>query len=413
MHAYGKWIVVSALVCGLLATVAWTQDRDRPERVERRGRGDVERPEARRDRDRDDERGQRQGPEIRVVVMRHQPVHAAVETLEQLFDQEVFDDARKHLAIAVNEPGNALVLVGPEELVNHIEGLLEDLDRAAAEQRELQEEREDEARQRQRQWDREMREMGGDVRGDMREREEIERHEMREREEMERRERMGDRPLRQRPYMRDFWQEFQRGRPRLRLQQRFPDLPDRDRMMEQFRNELREDTERWLGPRDPEPAEDVRRRGHADRDQPGPRIEMRRRLRDNPDADRRDREPRRGAAPRDDRARRDDASGDPRPLRRRAESAWQPAPKAMAGVPGLRPLLNKDVQNELKLRPEQREKITNALKRAYEESRRLRAEGKPGVEPLKAAMEFIMGTLGPEQRTRLKEILRHRAPHDE
>jgi len=52
------------------------------------------------------------------------------------------------------------------------------------------------------------------------------------------------------PRMRDPRNEFERWQPRLRLQDRFPELPDRDRMMERFRDELRDDVERWFEPRD-------------------------------------------------------------------------------------------------------------------------------------------------------------------
>jgi hypothetical protein len=90
-----------------------------------------------RDRDDDAKAKHRDGPAIEAVALHHQRVHAAMETIEQLLDQELFEDARANLALAVNEPANAIVMVGPPELVKRLSGLLRELDEMAEERQKI------------------------------------------------------------------------------------------------------------------------------------------------------------------------------------------------------------------------------------------------------------------------------------
>jgi len=89
-----------------------------------------------------------QGPAVRVVSIKHQPVGAAAETLRQLLRSGPLAQARGALSIAENEPAGALILVGPAPLVDRLEDLLLQTDKAAAERREMEFQRQREMRER-------------------------------------------------------------------------------------------------------------------------------------------------------------------------------------------------------------------------------------------------------------------------
>ena len=123
-------------------------------------------------------------PEYRVIGLEHLPAPEAMETLQQLFKSEVFNEIRGILAFAVNRPANAIVIVGPQRAVDLLEGMLQELDELAGEHRDRMKDREADHRER-------MQHEHAERREHM-EREEAEHHEMeeRERERGEHRERM-------------------------------------------------------------------------------------------------------------------------------------------------------------------------------------------------------------------------------
>lgn len=177
------WTVTLLLVVALGVMVATAEAREDKA-------ADVERPD---------------GPAVEAVALEYQPVHAAMGTIEQLLDQDLFDDVRENLALAVNEPANAIVLVGPPEVVERLSGLLHDLDKMADQRREMDRERGKEQLEHLREmrerfgkdFDRMPRESGrcpgcrrGEAPREMGERENAERRDTRRREETEERKRM-------------------------------------------------------------------------------------------------------------------------------------------------------------------------------------------------------------------------------
>jgi len=85
---------------------------------------------------------------VRVVPLKHEPAGAAMETLHVLMKSDGCAGMRGRVAVAANEPANAVVLQGPEALVEGLSDMLIDLDKAAAEHREMMSVREREERER-------------------------------------------------------------------------------------------------------------------------------------------------------------------------------------------------------------------------------------------------------------------------
>lgn len=135
MRTHTKWFIATALVLILGLTFACAAPRDEGTREEgkREDRKETEPPE---------------GPEIRVIMIRNQPVGHAMHTLERLLDHEMLEEVRAHLATAENEPANAVVLVGPPDLVGRLADMLQELDGLTAERREIEQERMREMRER-------------------------------------------------------------------------------------------------------------------------------------------------------------------------------------------------------------------------------------------------------------------------
>jgi len=189
------------------------------------------------DRDEDEEEAEDregEGPEFRVIGLEHQPAQKAMETIEQLFESDLFDAVRDKLALAVNEPANAIVVVGPERAVDLLEGMLRELDELTAEHHERMKDREAEHRERMRH-------------------EHAERREMEERERAQRRERGQDRP-----------RGMEEHRPELRQE-------NLRRYMEQMRK-MREQMEHFFREYDRPREHD--RRGSSFFERPGFRFEF-------------------------------------------------------------------------------------------------------------------------------------------
>ncbi|MBN2582258.1 MAG: hypothetical protein JXL80_04260 [Planctomycetes bacterium] len=279
---------------------------ERARAAEREGGADRQRA-AERDREAKDARG----PVFRVIGLEFLPAVSARETLGQLLDSPMFGEGevRRQLAIAVNEPANAVVLVGPAEVVEKIEEMLHQLD-AYADNRQ-------ETMRRQQMMRREMMlqdRQGGDVnrrkdmpreqaeRRERLQRNEAERRERAEAEEREQRERMrrdADRPNVDGNMLQRRMEQFRRRLPQLqddagelreRLQQKV-NPEDMQQRIEQFRRrwpqlqddagELRERLQQEFN------REDVQRRLKELRDLSGQMDRFFREYDRQPDVDRR------------------------------------------------------------------------------------------------------------------------------
>ena len=148
-----------------------------------------------------------EGPEFRVIGLEHQPAQEAMETLEELFESDLFDKARDKVAFAVNEPANAIVVVGPERAVDLLEDMLRELDELTAKHRERMKDRQ------------------------------AERREMGKRKERRGREQMGEQMRKMREQMERFFREYDRPREHDRRGSRLFEGPG-------FRFEFHPDIER-------------------------------------------------------------------------------------------------------------------------------------------------------------------------
>ena len=94
------------------------------------GLRDSDRPRLRRPQLRRPE-PKRPGPPPKVVVfpLRHIPAQSIMEVMEQLARAEPAREIIKQVPFAVNEPANALVVVGPPEVVEFFEQLVAGLDK--------------------------------------------------------------------------------------------------------------------------------------------------------------------------------------------------------------------------------------------------------------------------------------------
>ena len=210
-----------------------------------------------------------EGPELRVIGLEHQPAPAAMETLQQLFKSDLFDEVRGKLAVAPNGPANAIVVVGPERAVDLIEGMLRELDELAAQHGDRMRDREAEHRERMQHENAERREPLEREEAERREplergRDEDRRHREFPEDEESRRERAED-LRRQSEKLRDEIERMYPVTPPRRLRPRgdLPELPQKDlqRYMPQMR-QMREQMEHFF-------REYGRPRGD---DRPGPRV---------------------------------------------------------------------------------------------------------------------------------------------
>jgi len=132
------------------------EEQEHRERAEREGWRREERPrEEREHREREREQRERENrehrrggerPQVHVIRLNHIPAESIMEVLEQLMRAPHFREAMEQIPVAVNGPANAVVVIGPPEVMELFHQIVEPLDQPSEFHERMRERQMDEMR---------------------------------------------------------------------------------------------------------------------------------------------------------------------------------------------------------------------------------------------------------------------------